>query len=836
MAACFALDPQYWTPDSDSAACQHCGAEFGAFLWRHHCRFCGDVFCAGCSSRTFALVREGAPPDTAEQLRVCDACHPKLLAGREEVRQRQLAAARARESLLVARRQSQQQQQQQQQQPYGDATVDDGGDEHSPLSDWVGQDGSPMDGSGEDTTSCETASDTGTEDSSYSTATEDEDASGSDASSVLAGGSEENEAPSEDGDSSGGGRKIGVTTAAVLLDGETLNLEAASLGMLGGGGAAGMAELPQPPRGEGRAGPTEPEPEPEPEPGVGEQAAPVQVRREEEEVVVVRQAPGRLFSSDSEDERAVVPTAAKATSDKLFSDEDEDDDDEPAVSAGSTSTSSGRGKTDVLFSDDEDGHPEAAAAAVAQEDAPTAATAQARAVKVHKLFSSSESEADDGAGGAPTAVSPAVAAAGLDSSSDLSEFSDDDDAGVAKGAEQEEKEHVNDSFSDCSSFSDDVPDDTRVVVGGLFGPLPPSCWGARPGPVELAHAPARLGAAELQAENDALRARLVELQTSIARRAEAPATRERLLFQGGGAGPDDFEDDEPTLVDDGTLNLLAAVRGVGISGDGHGGAAGAAMMALREAEDGLGCTYRADELPMWAAGPGGVTESTASAVDSVFQAMGHEEAGAAALKYDDLAAAASSLSTAASTDVYKTADTAESTLEFVQQEQRRRVSKLLSEGKKQQDERHWREATAAFEAAAEILPGDPSVEKAASEARARRAAVLRHQQMLGVACFEAADYHGSEAWFQRALKLAPPQQLPPLREALRHCQQTRRALAEAAQLIGAQAYVADRYDVAIARFEEALALDAATPGTELAREALVSAAVRRPLRPFWRPF
>eukprot|EP01047_Picozoa_sp_COSAG01_P041959 COSAG01_NODE_3637_length_5841_cov_105.166493_3_plen_422_part_00 len=397
MAACFALDPQYWTPDSDSAACQHCGAEFGAFLWRHHCRFCGDVFCAGCSSRTFALVREGAPPDTAEQLRVCDACHPKLLAGREEVRQRQLAAARARESqLLVARQQSQQQQQQQQQpQPYGDATVDDGGDEHSPLSDWVGQDGSPMDGSGEDTTSCETASDTGTEDSSYSTATEDEDASGSDTSSVLAGGTEENEASSEDGDSSGGGRKIGVTTAAVLLDGETLNLEAAGLEMLGGGGAAGMAELPKPPRSEGRAGSTEPEPEP----GVGEQAAPVQVRREEE--VVVRQAPGRLFSSDSEDERAVVPTAAKATSDKLFSDEDEDDDDEPAVSsAGSTSTSSGRGKTDVLFSDGEDGHPEAAAAVVAQEGASAAATTQARgAVKVHKLFSSSESEADDGAGG-----------------------------------------------------------------------------------------------------------------------------------------------------------------------------------------------------------------------------------------------------------------------------------------------------------------------------------------------------------------------------------------------------------------------------------------------------
>ncbi|PNX75207.1 zinc ion binding protein, partial [Trifolium pratense] len=69
-------EPPVWLPDSSATACMWCSALFTALsCGRHHCRFCGGVFCRGCTKRRCLLpvkFRERNPQ------RVCDACYEKL--------------------------------------------------------------------------------------------------------------------------------------------------------------------------------------------------------------------------------------------------------------------------------------------------------------------------------------------------------------------------------------------------------------------------------------------------------------------------------------------------------------------------------------------------------------------------------------------------------------------------------------------------------------------------------------------------------------------------------------------------------------------------------------
>lgn len=76
------VPPAEWVRDEDAPACQaeDCDSAFGLFRRRHHCRACGGVFCASCSSHTLRLeqgptrvTRRRAPP-LARQHRVCDEC------------------------------------------------------------------------------------------------------------------------------------------------------------------------------------------------------------------------------------------------------------------------------------------------------------------------------------------------------------------------------------------------------------------------------------------------------------------------------------------------------------------------------------------------------------------------------------------------------------------------------------------------------------------------------------------------------------------------------------------------------------------------------------------
>lgn len=68
--------PTKWLPDSAAPSCMLCGARFHPIICtRHHCRFCGGIFCGGCSKG-----RSLMPPKfgTSDPQRVCDVCGVRL--------------------------------------------------------------------------------------------------------------------------------------------------------------------------------------------------------------------------------------------------------------------------------------------------------------------------------------------------------------------------------------------------------------------------------------------------------------------------------------------------------------------------------------------------------------------------------------------------------------------------------------------------------------------------------------------------------------------------------------------------------------------------------------
>lgn len=63
-------EKQHWVPDEAVTSCKGCGTDFGAFIRRHHCRNCGDIFCDKCTQGRAALTAD----KDAQPVRVCDSC------------------------------------------------------------------------------------------------------------------------------------------------------------------------------------------------------------------------------------------------------------------------------------------------------------------------------------------------------------------------------------------------------------------------------------------------------------------------------------------------------------------------------------------------------------------------------------------------------------------------------------------------------------------------------------------------------------------------------------------------------------------------------------------
>ncbi|XP_022927459.1 uncharacterized protein LOC111434279 isoform X1 [Cucurbita moschata] len=69
-------EPPRWLSDSAASSCMLCGVKFHPIMCsRHHCRFCGGIFCGDCSKgRSLLPVKFRV----ADPQRVCDVCNVRL--------------------------------------------------------------------------------------------------------------------------------------------------------------------------------------------------------------------------------------------------------------------------------------------------------------------------------------------------------------------------------------------------------------------------------------------------------------------------------------------------------------------------------------------------------------------------------------------------------------------------------------------------------------------------------------------------------------------------------------------------------------------------------------
>ncbi|GER45066.1 1-phosphatidylinositol-3-phosphate 5-kinase [Striga asiatica] len=66
----------FWMPDQSCRVCYECDLQFTLFNRRHHCRHCGRIFCARCTSNWVPTPPAGleTPPEEWDTVRVCNFC------------------------------------------------------------------------------------------------------------------------------------------------------------------------------------------------------------------------------------------------------------------------------------------------------------------------------------------------------------------------------------------------------------------------------------------------------------------------------------------------------------------------------------------------------------------------------------------------------------------------------------------------------------------------------------------------------------------------------------------------------------------------------------------
>ncbi|KAL6560021.1 hypothetical protein OROGR_005138 [Orobanche gracilis] len=63
----------FWMPDRSCRVCYECDSQFTLFNRRHHCRLCGRIFCANCTSN-WIPAEQKASLEEWEKIRVCNYC------------------------------------------------------------------------------------------------------------------------------------------------------------------------------------------------------------------------------------------------------------------------------------------------------------------------------------------------------------------------------------------------------------------------------------------------------------------------------------------------------------------------------------------------------------------------------------------------------------------------------------------------------------------------------------------------------------------------------------------------------------------------------------------
>ncbi|KAL0429957.1 UNVERIFIED_CONTAM: 1-phosphatidylinositol-3-phosphate 5-kinase FAB1B [Sesamum radiatum] len=76
----------FWMPDQSCRVCYECDLQFNLFNRRHHCRLCGRIFCAKCTSNWVpTLCSESTNPlEEWDKIRVCNYCYKQWEQGLTE--------------------------------------------------------------------------------------------------------------------------------------------------------------------------------------------------------------------------------------------------------------------------------------------------------------------------------------------------------------------------------------------------------------------------------------------------------------------------------------------------------------------------------------------------------------------------------------------------------------------------------------------------------------------------------------------------------------------------------------------------------------------------------
>ncbi|KAI8336116.1 hypothetical protein BC941DRAFT_398005 [Chlamydoabsidia padenii] len=70
-------DKEFWMPDEQCKECYKCRKQFTMFRRKHHCRFCGQIFCSKCASH----IIPGKIYSQKGQVRICNFCYTEQHSG-----------------------------------------------------------------------------------------------------------------------------------------------------------------------------------------------------------------------------------------------------------------------------------------------------------------------------------------------------------------------------------------------------------------------------------------------------------------------------------------------------------------------------------------------------------------------------------------------------------------------------------------------------------------------------------------------------------------------------------------------------------------------------------
>lgn len=70
------VSKDFWMPDHACRVCYECDSQFTVFNRRHHCRICGRIFCAKCTTNSVPVGNEASSSVRSEgpKVRVCNYC------------------------------------------------------------------------------------------------------------------------------------------------------------------------------------------------------------------------------------------------------------------------------------------------------------------------------------------------------------------------------------------------------------------------------------------------------------------------------------------------------------------------------------------------------------------------------------------------------------------------------------------------------------------------------------------------------------------------------------------------------------------------------------------